>query len=48
MWRRNISGTQEGGHSPLELGTRGLVKGQHTKRTQCVYSELQTDCMKYR
>jgi hypothetical protein len=29
---REISGTQEGECPPLEAGTRGLVKGQQTKR----------------
>jgi hypothetical protein len=41
-WRRDSWETQEVGSLPLDAGTRELVKGQQTKKTQCMCSELQT------
>jgi hypothetical protein len=40
---RDSSGTQKGECLPWEAGTREL-EAQQTRRTQCMYSELQTDC----
>jgi hypothetical protein len=40
LWDGSSSGTQEGERPPLEASTRGLVKGQQTKKTQFVCSEL--------
>jgi hypothetical protein len=34
LWHGDSSGTQEGVCPPLEADTRGLVKGQTTKKTQ--------------
>lgn len=37
LWHGDNSETQEMERPPLKTGNRGLVKGQQTKRTQCVY-----------
>jgi hypothetical protein len=44
LWlcRGESSGTQERELEPLEAGTRGLVMGQQTGKTQGVHIELQT------
>jgi hypothetical protein len=41
LWDEDSLGTPKGEPQPLEANTRGLVKGQQTKKTQCIYSELQ-------
>jgi hypothetical protein len=40
LWRGDNSGIREGERPPLETDTRGLVKGQETKKTQCVCDRL--------
>jgi hypothetical protein len=40
LWSGDCSGTQARERPPLEAGTRGLVKGQQTEETKCVYSEV--------
>jgi hypothetical protein len=34
LWKGDSSRTQEGERPPLEAGTRGIVKSQHTNKTQ--------------
>jgi hypothetical protein len=41
LWSGDSLGTQDRERPPLEAVTRGLLKRQQTKMTQCV-SELQT------
>jgi hypothetical protein len=40
IWHGDSSGAQEGERSPLEAGTRGLVKGRQTGKSQCMQSKL--------
>jgi hypothetical protein len=42
LWLGNKSGNQEGERPPLDAGTRSIVKGEQTERTQYVCSVLQT------
>jgi hypothetical protein len=42
LWHGDSSGTKEGERTPLEAGTRGLVKIQQTGKNHCVCSKLQT------
>jgi hypothetical protein len=43
LWDGDSLRTREGERPPLEAGKTGV--GQQTKKTQCAYSELQTDCV---
>jgi hypothetical protein len=41
LWGGDSSGNPHGSRQPLESGTSGLLKGQQTRKTQLMCSELQ-------